>query len=37
MTDIQQIKDKYGQEAEQIIANGLQLEMKGKKYRCLMV
>ena len=34
MSDIQRIKEKYGQEAEQVIANGLQLEIKGKKYRC---
>ena len=34
MSDIQRIKEKYGQEAEQVIANGLQLEVKGKKYRC---
>jgi len=31
---IQEIKDKYGNEAESIIADGLGLEKKGKKYRC---
>lgn len=31
---IQEIKDKYGDEAEHIIANGLGLIKKGKKYRC---
>ena len=34
MNDIQQIKEKFGQEAELIIANGLQLEKRGNKYRC---
>lgn len=31
---IQEIKDKYGQEAENIISNGLGLIKKGKKYHC---
>lgn len=31
---IQEIKDKYGIEAENIIANGLNLKKKGKKYHC---
>ena len=34
MTEIEQIKEKYGQQAEEIIANGLGLDRKGKKYRC---
>ena len=36
MTDIiQEFKQKIGQEAERIIATGLNLEQRGKKYRCL--
>lgn len=31
---IQEIKTKYGQEAEHIISNGLSLTKKGKKYHC---
>lgn len=31
---IKQIKDKFGQESEHIIANGLNLIKKGKRYRC---
>lgn len=31
---IQEIKTRYGQEAEQIISNGLSLVRKGKKYHC---
>lgn len=31
---IQQIKDKFGQESEHIIASGLNLIKKGKRYRC---
>lgn len=34
MNDIAEIKQKYGQSAETIIANGLNLIKKGKKYRC---
>ncbi len=34
MNDIQRIKDQYGQDAEMVIASGLSLDMKGKKYRC---
>lgn len=34
MSDIQDIKAKYGQAAEGIIANGLNLVRKGSKYRC---
>lgn len=34
MEQIQEIKSKYGQEAENIIAHGLGLMKKGKKYRC---
>ncbi|WP_353096357.1 DnaB-like helicase C-terminal domain-containing protein [Tissierella praeacuta] len=34
MDQIQEIKDKYGQEAENIISNGLGLRKKGKKYHC---
>lgn len=34
MDKIQQIKDKYGSQAESIIASGLNLQQKGKKYRC---
>ena len=34
MNEIQDIKNKYGQEAEIIIANGLSLQMVGKRYRC---
>jgi len=34
LDEIQQIKDKFGQTAEQIIAAGLNMESKGKKYRC---
>lgn len=32
--EIQKIKEKYGQEAEIIIANGLNLKKAGKKYHC---
>ena len=32
---IQEFKQKIGQEAERIIATGLNLEQRGKKYRCL--
>lgn len=35
MEKIQQIKQKYGQESKEIIANGLNLICKGKKYRCV--
>lgn len=31
---IQEIKERYGQQAEDIIANGLGLRKKGKKYHC---
>jgi len=34
MSDIQEIKAKYGQAAEGIIASGLNLVRKGSKYRC---
>lgn len=34
MNEIQDIKNKYGQEAETIISNGLNLQKVGKKYRC---
>lgn len=34
MDKIQEIKDKYGQEAENIIADGLGMVKVGKKYRC---
>lgn len=34
MEQIQEIKQKYGQSAEDIIADGLGLVKKGKKYRC---
>lgn len=34
MSQIQDIKDKYGQQSEAIIANGLGLKRKGKKYHC---
>jgi twinkle protein len=34
LVEIQQIKDKFGQAAEEIIATGLNMENKGKKYRC---
>lgn len=34
MNQIEEIKQKYGQEAEHIIASGLSLETKGKRYRC---
>lgn len=34
MNEIQEIKDKYGQSAESIIANGLNLRKSGKKYHC---
>lgn len=34
MDKIQEIKDKYGNQAEDIIANGLNLRKKGKKYHC---
>lgn len=34
MSDIKDIKEKYGQAAESIIANGLNLTKIGKKYRC---
>ena len=33
-TDIEDIKRKYGQQAETIIANGLNLVSKNKKYHC---
>ena len=34
MSDIEDIKDKYGQQSESIIASGLNLISKNKKYRC---
>lgn len=34
LNHIQQIKEKYGQQAEDIISNGLGLRKKGKKYHC---
>ena len=34
MDKIQEIKQKYGQQAESIIASGLNLVQKNKKYRC---
>lgn len=34
MDKIQEIKSKYGQESENIIASGLNLRSKGKKYHC---
>lgn len=34
MNEIQEIKDKYGSQAESIIADGLGLIKKGKKYHC---
>jgi archaellum biogenesis ATPase FlaH len=34
ITQIQSIKDKYGQQSEQIISSGLNLVKKGSKYRC---
>lgn len=34
MSDIQTLKERIGQEAEHIIANGLHLERIGNKYRC---
>lgn len=34
MNKIHEIKEKYGQQAESIIANGLCLEHKNNKYRC---
>ena len=34
MSDIQEIKNKYGQSAEGIISSGLGLVRKGSKYRC---
>ena len=34
MDQIQEIKDRHGQQAENIIANGLNLMKVGKKYRC---
>lgn len=34
LDQIQEIKDKFGQNAEQIIANGLHLRKSGKKYHC---
>lgn len=34
MESIQEIKEKYGQQAEDIISNGLNLRSKGKKYHC---
>ncbi len=34
MDQIQEIKKKYGKEAEYIISNGLGLQKVGKKYRC---
>lgn len=34
MDKIQEVKEKYGGQAENIIASGLGLEQKGKKYRC---
>lgn len=35
MNRIEELKQKYGQEAEQIISSGLNLIPKGKKYRCI--
>ena len=34
MNQIQEIKEKFGQEAEDIISNGLGMVKVGKKYRC---
>lgn len=34
MEQIQEIKQKYGQEAEEIISSGLGMVKKGKKYHC---
>jgi twinkle protein len=34
MSEIQDIKAKYGQQAESIIADGLNLHRNGKRYRC---
>ena len=34
INQIQEAKEKYGQRAESIIAGGLNLVAKGKKYRC---
>lgn len=34
MNEIQEIKTKYGQQSELIIARGLNLQQKGKRYRC---
>lgn len=34
LDQIKEIKEKYGQESENIIANGLNLRKKGKKYHC---
>ncbi|MPM13373.1 DNA primase [bioreactor metagenome] len=34
LNQIQEIKEKYGQLAESIIANGLNLKKSGKKYHC---
>ncbi len=34
MDEIRQIKEKYGQESKDIIANGLNLRNKGKRYHC---
>jgi len=31
---IQEVKERIGQQAETIIAGGMALERKGKKYRC---
>lgn len=35
MNQIEDVKQKYGEEAEQIIATGLNLIKKGKMYRCV--
>ena len=35
MNQIEEIKQKYGQQAEGIIANGLGLVKRGKKYKCV--
>lgn len=34
MNQIQEIKEKYGQQAESIISSGLNLKKSGKKYHC---
>jgi twinkle protein len=34
MNQIQKVKDKYGNKAEEIICGGLSLQKKGSKYRC---